>query len=164
MIHILQICTICVACLVTVMCIAFSCMSSTTTMAAPVHSSCTLAIAAPLACSTEVKPGLSITPPICPAPSPNHPKPSTLHSHRSQAHCLSPACWLSRCKACSEHGPTQAFVQHLLDYAQPRPPAMAVIALHLCRVWAAAPEAACSFTPSLRRLLLYDTDVSPCPW
>lgn len=50
-------------------------------------------------------------------------------------------------------------MQQLLVYAEFRPPAMAVVALHLCRTWAACPEAAACFTDSLRRMLLYDTDV-----
>ena len=111
------------------------------------------------------------SPPPCQTPSPDQPRLSSFTCTVPQFYMLamrtlvpSPTCWLCRCKACSEQGPAQALVQHLLDYAQPRPPAMAVVALHLCRIWAAAPEAACSFTPSLRRLLLYDTDVSPHPW
>ena len=38
---------------------------------------------------------------------------------------------------------------------------MAVVGLHLCRLWAACPEAACCFSSSLRRLLLYDVDDRP---
>ena len=54
-----------------------------------------------------------------------------------------------------EDGPLQAFVAALMDEYAQAPPAMGLLAAHLCSLWASRPAAALAYLGAWERLLMY---------